>query len=47
MVVDGAAGADVEPYRVDRFDGLSDDELRAGAKARYLGRHPSAAAVER
>jgi sarcosine oxidase subunit beta len=40
LVVGEAVDVDLDPYRVERFAGMSEDELRAGAKARYLGRHP-------
>jgi sarcosine oxidase subunit beta len=40
LVTDGRTAADISPYRVGRFDELSDDQLQRAAEAQYLARHP-------
>lgn len=40
LALHGSAGADLSDLRVERFDGMCEDELRQGAEATYLGRHP-------
>lgn len=41
LVVRGRTGADLTPYRVDRFPPMTDDELQRQAEAQYLARHPT------
>jgi glycine/D-amino acid oxidase-like deaminating enzyme len=45
LVTAGGTGADIAPYRVDRFGTLSADEIQAAAERQYLLRHPPAAGV--
>jgi glycine/D-amino acid oxidase-like deaminating enzyme len=40
LAVRGTTDADIAPYRVGRFAGLTDAELTAGAVEQYLARHP-------
>jgi glycine/D-amino acid oxidase-like deaminating enzyme len=40
LVTSGATGADISPYRVDRFAGLDSDAVQAAAEQQYLLRHP-------
>jgi glycine/D-amino acid oxidase-like deaminating enzyme len=40
LVATGSTDADISPYRVGRFDDLSDAELQRAAEEQYLARHP-------
>jgi glycine/D-amino acid oxidase-like deaminating enzyme len=42
LIVGGGTEADISPYRVGRFEDLSDDELQQAAEQQYLARHPPA-----
>jgi hypothetical protein len=43
LIVRGETGADLTPYRVDRFPKLPEGELQRQAEAQYLARHPQEA----
>ena len=40
IITTGRTGADLTPYRVDRFGALDDATLQSQAEAQYLARHP-------
>jgi glycine/D-amino acid oxidase-like deaminating enzyme len=45
LVTSGRTGADISPYRVNRFPGMAGDDVQAAAEQQYLLRHPPAEGV--
>ncbi len=40
LITTGRTNADLTPYRVDRFEGLTEADVQSQAEAQYLARHP-------